>query len=288
MAIRAIRTIAVIGSGAMGAQIAMLGALAGYKTYLQDISEASLQKARENLHFQMRRRVEKKRITETEYKMAFARLHMTTDLEEAARMADFVIEAIVEKLDDKRELFAKLDKLAPKHAILATNSSTIVNSKIASATCRPDKVCNMHFFNPPLKMDLVEIVTSGDTSEETAQTAVEVAKSLGKTPILLRKEISGFVANRLLGAMTREALHLLEEGIATHEEIDLAAKEALGHPIGPFALMDMTGIDVNYYVQMQQYQETGDPNLKPSRIIQEKFEKGELGRKTGKGFYTYN
>ncbi|MFC4768997.1 3-hydroxyacyl-CoA dehydrogenase family protein [Effusibacillus consociatus] len=287
MGIENVRTVAVIGAGAMGAQIAMLCALAGYKTYLQDISESSLQKAHESLQFQLNRRVEKKRVTETESKMAFARLHMMTDLSEAVKTADFVIEAIVEKLDDKRELFAKLDELAPKHAILATNSSTIVNSMIAPFTKRPDKVCNIHFFNPPLKMDLVEVVTSGETSEETAEIAVELVKRLGKTPILLRKEISGFVANRLLGAMVREALHLLEQGIATHEEIDLAAKEALGHPIGPFALMDMTGIDVNYYMQLQQYQETGDPNLKPSRIIQQKFEKGEFGRKAGKGFYSY-
>ncbi|GAX89786.1 3-hydroxyacyl-CoA dehydrogenase [Effusibacillus lacus] len=235
----------------------------------------------------MSRRVEKKRITETEYKMAFARMHLTTDLAEAVGTSDFIVEAIVEKLEEKRQLFAKLDELAPKHAILATNSSTIVNSKIATATSRPDKVCNMHFFNPPLKMDLVEVVTGPETSEETARTAVKLVKKLGKTPILLRKEISGFIANRLLGAMNREALSLLEQGIATHEEIDLAAREALGHPMGPFALMDMTGLDVNYYVQLQQYEESGDPLLKPSRILQEKFEKGELGRKSGKGFYTY-
>ncbi|TCS75352.1 3-hydroxyacyl-CoA dehydrogenase family protein [Effusibacillus lacus] len=287
MAMEKIRTIAVIGAGAMGSQIAMLCALAGFKTYLQDISETSLQKALDSLKFQMSRRVEKKRITETEYKMAFARMHLTTDLAEAVGTSDFIVEAIVEKLEEKRQLFAKLDELAPKHAILATNSSTIVNSKIATATSRPDKVCNMHFFNPPLKMDLVEVVTGPETSEETARTAVKLVKKLGKTPILLRKEISGFIANRLLGAMNREALSLLEQGIATHEEIDLAAREALGHPMGPFALMDMTGLDVNYYVQLQQYEESGDPLLKPSRILQEKFEKGELGRKSGKGFYTY-
>lgn len=287
MGIDAIRTVTVIGAGTMGSQIAMVSALAGYKTYLHDITDSQLMTALEGLQFQMNRRLDKKRITETEYKMAFARLHMTTDLEEAVYATDLVIESIVEKLDDKRELFMKLDELAPEHAILATNSSTIVSSKIASSTHRPDRICNLHFFNPPLKLDLVEVVTHDQTSEDTIETAVEFIKRLGKTPILLRKEISGFVANRLLGAIVREAMHLLEKGIATHEEIDLAATDALGHPIGPFALLDMTGIDVNYYAQLQQYQETGDPAMKPSGVLQDKFAKGEFGRKTGKGFYTY-
>lgn len=287
MGVDAIRTVTVIGAGTMGSQIAMVCALAGYKTYLHDITDSQLTKALESLQFQMNRRLDKKRITETEYKMAFARLHMTTDLTEALHAADLVIESIVEKLEDKRELFKRLDELAPQHAILGTNSSTIVSSKIAFSTDRPDRICNLHFFNPPLKMDLVEVVTHDQTSEDTIQTAVEFVKRLGKTPILLRKEISGFVANRLLGAMVREAVHLLEKGIATHEEIDLAATDALGHPIGPFALLDMTGIDVNYYSQLQQYQETEDPAMKPSGILQDKFEKGEFGRKTGKGFYTY-
>ncbi len=288
MGIDAIRTVTVIGAGTMGSQIAMVSALAGFKTYLHDITDSQLQKALESLQFQMNRRLEKKRITETEYKMAFARLHTTTDLTEAVHTTDLVIESIVEKLEDKRELFKSLDELAPGHVIFATNSSAIVSSKIASSTKRPDRICNLHFFNPPFKMDLVEVVTHDHTSEDTTQTVVEFVKQLGKTPILLRKEISGFVANRLLGAMVREAVHLLEEGIATHEEIDLAAMEALGHPMGPFALLDMMGIDENYYAQLLQYQESGDPSMKPSAILQEKFERGELGRKTGKGFYTYS
>lgn len=287
MGIDAIRTVTVIGAGTMGSQIAMVCALAGYKTYLHDITDGQLQKALESLQFQMNRRLEKKRMTETEYKMAFARLHMTTDLLEAVHATDLVIESIVEKLEDKRELFMNLDEIAPGHVIFATNSSTIVSSKIASSTKRPDRICNLHFFNPPFQTDVAEVVTHPKTSEDTTQTVVEFVKKLGKTPILLRKEISGFVANRLLGAMVREAIHLLEEGIATYEEIDLAATEALGHPMGPFALLDMMGIDENYYEQLLQYQESGDPSMKPSAILQEKFERGELGRKTGKGFYTY-
>ncbi|MDQ0340733.1 3-hydroxybutyryl-CoA dehydrogenase [Caldalkalibacillus uzonensis] len=287
MHIDQVKQIAVIGSGAMGSQIAMVCALAGYPVTVQDIQEESLQKAKASLEGHMERRVKKGRLTAEEVKAAFERLHFTTSLEEAVREADFVIEAIIEKLDAKRELFAKLDQLAPPHAILATNSSTIVSSKIADATQRPEKVCNMHFFNPALVMELVEVVQGPHTSEETAQVTFDLTKRINKTPIWLKKEISGFVANRILGKVMDEAIYLLEQGIATHEEIDLACTKALNHPIGPFALMDLTGIDVNYLVRMQRYQETGDPADKPSKTVMEKYERGEWGRKTGKGFYTY-
>ncbi len=198
-----------------------------------------------------------------------------------------VIEAIVEKLDVKRELFKMLDEITPKHAILATNSSTIVSSKIADATSRPDKVCNIHFFNPALVMELVEVVKGPHTSEETAQTSMEFVKKIYKLPVLLNKEISGFIANRILGKLMDEAVYLLENGYASFEEIDLVCTKALNHPIGPFALMDLTGIDVNYFVRMQRYEESGDERDKPAKIVRDKVEKGELGRKAGKGFYTY-
>ncbi|MDI3327602.1 MAG: 3-hydroxyacyl-CoA dehydrogenase family protein [Alicyclobacillaceae bacterium] len=288
MPIEAVNRIAVVGSGAMGSQIAAVCALAGYPVRIQDISEESLSKARKVLTEQLEKRVEKGKWTREQVDGAWSRMTFTTDLEEAVRDADFVIEAIIEKVDAKRELFARLDELAPAHAVLATNSSTIVSSKIAGATRRPSQVCNMHFFNPALVMELVEVVMNPDTSEDTAQTTMELARRIGKTPILLRKEISGFVANRLLMALFREALHLYEQGIADFRDIDLAATKALNHPMGPFTLMDFTGLDVNYYVMQQQYAETGDPNLKPPKILQEKFEKGEYGRKTGKGFYAYS
>jgi 3-hydroxybutyryl-CoA dehydrogenase len=211
----------------------------------------------------------------------------TTDLEDPASEADFVIEAAVEKLDVKRKIFKKLDEAAPEHAILTTNSSTIVSSRVANATGRPDRVCNMHFFNPALIMKCVEVVRNPETSDATVETTVELTKRIGKIPVILNKEISGFVANRILAALMDEAVSLYENGVASFEDIDTACKTALGHPLGPFELMDLTGIDVNYYVRMQRYEETGNPNQKPKKSVVEKFEKGELGRKTGKGWYEY-
>ncbi|MGA9174290.1 MAG: 3-hydroxyacyl-CoA dehydrogenase family protein [Thermoactinomyces sp.] len=283
-----VKKILVAGAGAMGSQIAMVFALSGYEVVLQDISQESLQKAKTSLSGHMKRRVEKGRLTQQQVDQAFNRLIFTEDLEQAAREADFVVEAIIEKLEAKRQLFAELDRLAPDHAILATNSSTIVSSKLADATQRPDRVCNMHFFNPALVMELVEVVRNPNTSQETVDLTVELVRRIHKTPIVLQKEISGFVANRILGALMDEAVSLYEQGIASFEDIDLACTKALNHPIGPFALMDLTGIDVNYYVRMQRMQETGDPALGPKKSIKEKFEKGEWGRKTGKGWYDYS
>lgn len=218
---------------------------------------------------------------------AFENLSFTAELEEPARSADLVVEAVVEKLDVKRELFSRLDALAPEHAILATNSSTIVSSRIADATGRPDRVCNMHFFNLALVMECVEVVRNPETSDATVETGAELARRIGKNPMFLEREISGFVANRILGALTDEAVSLYESGIASFEDIDTACKKALGHPIGPFALMDLTGIDVNYYVRMARYEEAGDEAQKPKKSVAERFERGEYGRKSGKGWYEY-
>jgi 3-hydroxybutyryl-CoA dehydrogenase len=283
-----IKQITVVGSGVMGSQIAMVSALAGFDVYLQDINEESLKVAEDSLHGHINKRVTKGKISLQEAEKAFSRLKFVTSLEHAVKESDFVIEAIVEKLDVKRQLFSEVDRFAPPHAIIATNSSTIVSSKLADATNRPDKICNLHFFNPVLVMELVEVVKGPHTSDETAATAVELVKQINKTPILLKKEISGFVANRILGALIDEAINLLENDIATVEEIDLACTKALNHPIGPFALLDLTGIDVNYYIRQVLYEETGDENKKPQKVITEKYLNGEYGRKTGKGFYSYN
>ncbi|MBA4494701.1 3-hydroxyacyl-CoA dehydrogenase family protein [Paenactinomyces guangxiensis] len=283
-----IKNICVIGSGSMGHQIAMLCALGGFQTILQDIEKQALKQAEAKLHDRMADWVRKGKVSQEAKEAAFSRLAFTTDLEEAAKEADFVIEAVVEKLEVKREVFRRLDKIAPPHAILATNSSTIVNSLIADVTSRPDQVCNMHFFFPPLVMDCVEVVMSSKTSEQTAQIALEVCEKINRTGVLLRKEISGFVANRILGALQREALQLYEQGIADYKDIDLIVTRALRHPLGPFQLFDLSGIDVIYYVMKQQYAETGNPEDQPSKIIEEKVLKGELGRKTGKGFYEYD
>src|SRR5699024_1500871 len=187
--------------------------------------------------------VKKEKITVEKNEAAFARLHMTTSLEVAVKNADMVIEAAVEKIEVKREIFSKLEALVPSHTILATNSSTIVNSKLAEVTTRRDKVINMHFFFPPLVMDCVEIVKSDQTSEETAQIAMDFCERIGRTGVLLEKEIYGFIANRLLFAISNEALYLYEKGYADFKDIDLITKKALKHPIGPFELMDLSGID---------------------------------------------
>ncbi len=288
MNITDIKKVTVVGSGSMGSQIAMVCALAGYKVTLQDINHDSLEKAKRSLQGHMENRVKKGRLPQADVNAAFDRLQFESNLEEAVNETDFVIEAIVELLEEKRKLFAQLDQMVSPHVILATNSSTFVSSRLADVTNRPEKVCNMHFFNPALVMELVEVVQGPHTSEETANITVELVKRIHKTPILLKKEIDGFVANRILGALSKEAMYLYENGYASFEEIDLACTKALNHPIGPFALMDLTGIDISYYVGMQRYKKTKNEADKPSKTIIEKFEKGELGRKTGKGFYVYN
>ncbi|WP_270182219.1 3-hydroxyacyl-CoA dehydrogenase family protein [Alkalihalobacillus sp. CinArs1] len=282
-----IRNITVLGAGSMGHQIGMLCALGGYNTTIQDINEEALKGAREKLEDIMTKWVKKGKITEENVQAAMSRLHFTTSLEEAAVRADFIIEAIVEKLDAKRDVFQKIDEYASPDVILATNSSTIVNSLLASVTNRKDKVVNMHFFFPPLVMDCVEVVMSEETSEETARVTMELCERINRTGVLLRKEISGFVANRILGALQKEAMNLYEEGIADFEDIDLICRKALKHPIGPFELMDLSGIDVGYYVMQQRYSETGNPEDKPPKFIEEKVKAGTLGRKTGRGFYDY-
>ncbi|TKD71287.1 3-hydroxyacyl-CoA dehydrogenase family protein [Pseudalkalibacillus hwajinpoensis] len=282
-----IKKISVLGAGSMGHQIGMLCALGGYETIIQDINEMALKDAGEKLEGIMTKWIKKGKITEEMKEDAFNRLHFTTSLEEAAVKADFIIEAIVEKLDVKREVFQKLDELAAPDVIFASNSSTIVNSLIASVTNRKDKVVNMHFFFPPLVMDCVEVVMSDATSEDTAKMTMDVCERINRTGVLLKKEISGFVANRILGALQKEAMYLYEEGIADFKDIDLICRKALNHPIGPFELMDLSGIDVGYYVMQQRYNETGNPEDKPSQAIEDKVKAGTLGRKTGKGWYDY-
>lgn len=287
MKVEEIKKIAVIGSGSMGSQIAMVCALAGYRVDLHDIHEESLNKANEMLHNQMQLRIAKGRSTEEQVKEAFSSLRMNNSLQESVQDADFVIEAVVENLAAKRELFAQLDRIAPARTIFATNSSTIVSSQIADNTSRPDKVCNMHFFNPALVMELVEVVQGPHTSDETAEVTFKLSQQIGKTPILLKQEISGFVANRINGKVMDEAISLYEQGIATIEDIDLAITKGLRYPMGPFALMDLVGLDVVYNVRKQRYMESGKESDKPAKTLERKVNNNELGRKTGQGFYTY-
>src|SRR5262252_6516709 len=210
-----VKRILVVGAGQMGAQIAMQSALHGYQITLNDLSMDLLQKGMAGNRKQLERRVTKDQMEE-----AIARVRLEPDLEKAARDADFVIEAIVERLEPKKECFAKLDRFSPPHAILATNSSTLMNSQIAPSTKRPEKCVNMHYFYPPLGMKLVEVVKGQWTTEETVATAAEVTRRSGREPVILRKELPGFLVNRILRALVREAYYCLEQGVANHADID--------------------------------------------------------------------
>ena len=283
-----IKNVVVVGAGAMGSQIGLLCALAGYSATITDIAQDALDRAETALRQRMTRDGEKGRRTAEDVDAAFGRLGFSTDLLAAAATADFVIEAAVEKLDVKRRLFADLDRVAPPQAILATNSSSIVSSRLADATGRSDRVCNVHFFNPALVMKCVEVVRGPETSDETVATAVELARRLGKVPVVLDREIPGFIANRILGAVRDEAIFLLENRIASVQDIDTACRTALGYPMGPFELMDLTGIDIGYLTKQDQFAASGDPKDQPSRSVTALVERGELGRKTGRGWYDYD
>lgn len=282
-----INKIAVIGAGNMGHQIAIAACIAGFKVKCTDTNSEILSKAVTFADNYFKERVKKGKMSEEDARQAQSNLEFVPTIALAATDADLVIEAIIEKLAIKRELFAELDKICPSHTILASNSSYIISSKIADATKRPEKVCNMHFFNPALVMKLVEVVKGPHVSNETIEAVMEVARKMGKSPVLLHKEIYGFLVNRLLQATRQEALKLLDMGVASVEDIDIAAKSGLGYPMGPFELLDLTGIDLSYYASMEKYKESGDPADRPSPTIVEKFTEGNYGKKVGKGFYEY-
>ena len=292
MNIEQVKTIVVIGAGAMGQQIAMNTALngraSGYQVILCDSFPSAVEKAQKWAADYLAGRVAKGRVTQAEADRISASLSFSRDVDGTAAQADFVIEAIIENLEIKRELFGRISKLCKPDAILGTNSSNIVSSKLADVTRNPQRLLNIHYFNPALVMQLVELVRGPHTAPETVETARAFAVSTGKSPIVINKEIAGFVANRINAAVTHEACSLLEKGIASVEDIDTACEKGLGYPMGPFRLMDLTGIDVNYYVRRDRYAESGDEYDKPSPLVVEKFQKGEFGRKTGKGWYDYS
>jgi len=287
MNIEDIKNIAVIGAGNMGHQIAMLCAIQGYKTVCTDIDTKILKKAENFADTYLAGRVEKERLTQEQAEAARGRISFSPSMAESVKDADYVIEAVLEILDLKRKVFADLDRMAPPHAILATNSSAIVSSKIADATKRPEKVLNVHFFNPALVMKLVEVVQGPHVSDETRKITMALCGKLEKVPVHLKKEVNGFLLNRIFGAITREALWLLEMGVASMEDIDKAQVHGAGHPMGTFRLMDLTGIDLTYIMGMEAFRETGDTRHLPSPSVVEKYVKGEYGQKTGKGWYDY-
>jgi 3-hydroxybutyryl-CoA dehydrogenase len=288
MKLEDVKNICIVGAGNMGHQISLHCALYGYKTKCTDVDPAMLEKADKFVNSYLPGRVEKGRITKEQAEAVRANISFTGDLQEACKNADYIIEAATEKLDLKRKIFADLDKYSPSHAILATNSSFIVSSLIADATKRPDKVLNTHFFNPALVMKLVEVVKGPHVSQETADITMDLCKKLDKIPVLVKKEVDGFLLNRLLRVISDEALWMLEMGIASAEDIDKACVYGAGHSTGPFRMMDLTGIDLTYTIYMEDFRKTGDTTKLPLPSVVEHYVKGEFGEKTGKGWYNYS
>lgn len=287
-----IKTVVVVGAGVMGQQIAMntaiKGRASGYQVILCDSFPAAVEKARAWADQYLDGRVAKGRLTQEQVDQVKANFTVSQDVDGSAAKADLLIEAIVEKLDVKRELFGRISKLCKPDTVLGTNSSNIVSSKLADVTEHPERLLNIHYFNPALVMELVEIVRGPHTGDEAVEVARAFAVNTGKSPIVLKKEIAGFVANRINAAVAHEALSLLRKGVATVEDIDTACEKGLHYPMGPFRLMDLTGIDVNYYVRVDRYAESHDPFDAPDPLVIEKFKKGEFGKKTGKGWYDYS
>ena len=279
--------LAVIGAGSMGAQIAQQAALHDVEVVLQDKDEAQLGKARESNRGHLARRVEKGKLSQANAELALERVGTTMDLGQAVFEADFVIEAVFEDIEAKRAIFEAVDGLAPPDAILASNSSTIGISKLADVTRRPERCLNVHFFYPVLVMDLVEIVRGPKTSDDAVERAVALARQIGRTPVVLNKEIDGFIVNRILHAATQEAYRLLDADVASFEDIDIAVEKGLNWPMGPFRLGDFSGLDVTYNARLHMYRSTGDDRYKPSPQLEAKVTAGKLGRKTGEGWYTY-
>lgn len=282
-----IQRVAVIGAGTMGSQIGAVFALAGLETTIVDVSEDALARAEAEARSRISRLVEKGAIDEAAGTAAVGRLSWSSDTAAAAGAADFVLEAATESLDLKRRIFTQLGQAAPAHAILATNSSTVPSSWLAEASGRPDRLCNVHFFNPALVMKCVEIVPNPQTSEETIATVQELALRIGKRPVTLTKEVPGFIANRLMMAIQDEAVSLYEDGVASIEDIDAAAQLALSHPMGPFQLMDLVGLDVIELMHRATHDMTGDPATLPAASLVERTQAGDLGRKSGRGWYDY-
>ena len=277
----------VVGAGSMGAQIAQQAALHGMVVMLHDRDRAQLRKAAESNRGHLARRVERGKISQGDAEAALGRVLLITDLDGAVQQAELVIEAVFEDLDGKRSICRDLDRFAPPDAVLASNSSTIGISKLAGETRRPELCVNMHFFFPVLVMDLVEIVRGPQTADGTVQRAVAVAREMGRTPVVLNKEIDGFIVNRILHAATQEAYRLLDAEVASFEDIDTAVEKGLNWPMGPFRLGDFSGLDVTYSARLHMYRTTGDERYRPSPQLEAKVKAGKLGRKSGEGWYTY-
>ncbi|MDH5200197.1 MAG: 3-hydroxyacyl-CoA dehydrogenase family protein [Candidatus Bathyarchaeota archaeon] len=282
-----IETVCVVGVGFMGWQIGLQCSFHGFPVAFHDVSQDSLELAMGNVKEELSRRLVTGETTSEEERAILGRITATTDLEEAASGVDLVIEAVPERLELKREVFGRLDGICADHAILATNSSSIRVSKIEGATGRPDRVLNMHFYSGPWRRPIVELMRGTSTSDETMLRAREFAEAIGVTPLVVLRESTGFIFNRVWRAVKRECLHLVDEGVASFEDVDRAWMCLYGTGMGPFGMMDRVGLDVVRDIEMVYYGESGDEKDRPPRVLLEKIERGELGVKTGRGFYSY-
>jgi 3-hydroxybutyryl-CoA dehydrogenase len=281
-----LKRVLVVGAGTMGSQIALQTALSGrYDVTIVDTAPGQLERARAQNQKLVDRSVEKGRLTKEKAEQALGRITDSDNLASSAPNADLVIEAVIEDFDAKKSVFEALGKHASSHAILASNSSTIVISRLAGLTGRPERCCNMHFFHPVTVMQLCEIARGPQTDDDTVETAMEFVRGIDRTPVLLQKEIWGFIVNRILFAASEEAMRLLEGGYATAEDIDTAVQKGLNWPMGPFHLLDFSGLDI-FYGALNDRRQQGEGGEVPD-VLRELVEAKHLGRKTGKGFFDY-
>jgi len=278
--------IAVVGAGLMGSGIAQVAAQAGHEVTLRDVTEDALERGIVAIRASFGRFVAKGQLTEDDAGRALARITTTTDLDAVAE-AELVIEAVFERLDVKQEVFAALDKICPLGTVLGTNTSAIPITQIAAATDRPESVVGTHFFSPVPMMRLCELVRGYKTSDHTLARVREFAESVGKTCIVVNRDVAGFVTTRLVVALAVEAAKLLESGVASAEDIDTACRLGFGHPMGPLQTTDLTGVDILRHAALNIYAETQDEKFFPPEILSRMVSAGDLGRKTGRGFYPY-
>jgi enoyl-CoA hydratase/3-hydroxyacyl-CoA dehydrogenase len=288
MGVESLKKIVVVGAGSMGHGITQILAVAGYDVAMVDISDEFLQKGLEKIKWSLNKIVEKRRIRQEDADAALSRIVTTTSYEKAGENADFAIEAAPEKIELKKTIFAKLDEATPKHAILTSNTSTLSITEMGNATKRPDKVAGMHFFNPPQLMQLVEAIRGDNTSNETLDTVVGVTKKLGKTPVIVRKDVRGFIVNRVLGMVFNEAFWALHRGEATKEGIDASIKYTGGFPMGWFELSDYVGLDISYEVGEVLYAAYGDRFKPCPEVVDPLIKERKFGQKTGGGFYDWS
>jgi 3-hydroxybutyryl-CoA dehydrogenase len=277
----------VIGAGLMGAGIAQVAAVAGHEVVLRDVTTDALERGLAGVKKSLDRFVAKDRITPGDADAAVARISATTDLDAAAD-ADVVVEAIFEQIEVKQEVFRELDRICREGVILASNTSAIPITTIASVTERPEAVVGTHFFSPVPMMGLCELIRGLKTSDETLAAARGFAESVGKTCVVVNRDVAGFVTTRLICALAMEAIRLVESGVASAEDIDTACRLGFGHPMGPLATTDLTGVDILRHASLNIYEETADEKFFPPEILTRMVAAGDLGRKTGQGFYRYD